>query len=172
MYISSLVENKKDTAVSDYVKGLLEVENKVDDILGIPNKLMSALINYNRGRLDNGGIDFDCYVDLPTELRVSDVDMTIIMGNLLDNAIEACLGVDDKRYIDLDIDYGYGRINIVMKNSFNGKDKIVDNHVQTSKEDKEFHGYGLRNIKKTVEKYNGSFTISGNNNEFVAKIML
>lgn len=172
VYISSLVENKKDAAISDYVKGLLEVESKMDDILGIRNKLMSALINYNRGRMDNEKIDFDCYVDLPTELHVSDVDMTIIMGNLLDNAIEACLGVDDKRYIDLDIDYGYGRINIVMKNSFNGKAKIVDNHVQTSKEDKDFHGYGLRNIKKAAEKYDGSFTISGDNKEFIAKIVI
>jgi hypothetical protein len=76
-------------------------------------------------KMTKNGIVFEYDIDLSTEIHVSDVDMTIIMGNLLDNAIEVCLDVEEKRrYINLDIACGYG----------------------------------LNNIRKIVEKYNGHFT--------------
>lgn len=123
--------------------------------------------------MEKSGIEFICNIDLKPELHVTDVDMTIIMGNLLDNAIEACLNVEDKsRYINLDIVCGYGRIDIMMKNSSNDKMEIINNHIQSGKKDKDNHGYGLDNIKKTVGKYNGYFKIHSVNNEFVAEVFL
>lgn len=173
IYISSLAESEGNPAVADYTKSLLRAESKIDNILVMKNKLMSALVNYNLGRMDDGRIKFDYNIDLQEAMHVSDVDMTIIIGNLLDNAMEACLNVIDKRrYINLNIGYGYGGIDIVMKNSFDGKVGITNNHVDTIKADKENHGYGLNNIKKTVEKYGGEFIISSKDNEFVAELLL
>ncbi|KUK71605.1 MAG: GHKL domain protein [Clostridiales bacterium 38_11] len=62
--------------------------------MGINNKIMSSLINYNMNKMTKNSIVFEYDIDLPTEIHVSDVDMTIIMGNLLDNAIEAYLDVN------------------------------------------------------------------------------
>ncbi len=171
--ISNLAKNEGDKTVADYVDDILKVESNVDSILGINNKIMSALINFNISRMEKNDIEFACNIDLQPELHVSDVDMTIIMGNLLDNAIEACLNVEDKsRYIDIDIVCGYGRIDIMMKNSSNGNIEIINNHIQSGKKDKDNHGYGLDNIRKTVEKYNGYFKISSVNSEFIAEILL
>jgi sensor histidine kinase YesM len=66
----------------------------------------------------------------------------------------------------------YRKINILIKNSIDGKVEIVNNHLQTIKKDKENHGYGLNNIRKIVEKYNGHFKISNNNNEFIAELFI
>lgn len=171
--ISSLAKNKGDSTVADYVDNLLKTEIIADNILGINNKILSALINFNTNRMEKSDIEFTCNIDLKPELHVSDVDMTIILGNLLDNAIEACLDVEDKsRYINLDIACGYGRIDIMMKNSSNGTIEIIDNHIQSGKKDRDNHGYGLDNIKKTVKKYNGYFEIHSNNNEFVAEVFI
>jgi signal transduction histidine kinase len=171
--ISNLAKNEGDKTIADYVDDILKVESNVDSILGINNKIMSALINFNISRMEKNDIEFACNIDLQPELHVSDVDMTIIMGNLLDNAIEACLNVEDKsRYIDIDIVCGYGRIDIMMKNSSNGNIEIINNHIQSGKKDQDNHGYGLDNIRKTVEKYNGYFKISSVNSEFIAEILL
>ncbi len=123
--------------------------------------------------MTKNGIVFEYDINLPTEIHVSDVDMTIIMGNLLDNAIEACLDVKDKsRYINLEISCGYGKIDILIKNSIDGKVEIVNSHLHTIKKDKENHEHGLNNIRKIVEKYNGHFKNSNNNNEFIAELLL
>jgi len=76
------------------------------------------------------------------------------------------------RYIDLDIDSRYGKIDILIKNSIDEKVEIVNSHLHTIKKDKENHGYGLNNIRKIVEKYNGHFKISNNNNEFIAELFI
>jgi signal transduction histidine kinase len=171
--ILSIAKNEGSTKVVNYVDDILEVEGGADHILGINNKIMSSLINYNMNKMKKNGIVFEYDIDLSTEIHVSDVDMTIIMGNLLDNAIEACLDVEEKRrYINLDIACGYGKIDILIKNSIDGKVDIASNHLQTIKKDKENHGYGLNNIRKIVEKYNGYFKISSNNNEFIAELFI
>ncbi len=171
--ILSIAKNEESTSLVNYVDDILEAEGGADHILGINNKIMSSLINYNMNKMKKNSIVFEYDIDLPAEIHVSDVDMTIIIGNLLDNAIEACLNIEvGNRYIDLDIDSGYGKIDILIKNSIDGKVEIVNSHLHTIKKDKENHGYGLNNIKKIVEKYNGHFKISNNNNEFIAELLL
>lgn len=171
--ISMLAEEENKGSIADYASSLLEEEQNTDNILKIENRIISALINYNVGKMEKNNIEFTYDIDLPRETNVSDVDMSIIMGNLLDNAIEACLRLEEgKRYIDLEIRYGMGTIDINMKNYSDGRGEIVNNHIKSNKKNKVNHGYGLNNIRNTVEKNNGNFEISNVNNEFVAEITL
>jgi sensor histidine kinase regulating citrate/malate metabolism len=124
-------------------------------------------------KMENNNINFQHDITLPEKLHVSDVDLSIIIGNLLDNAVEACEKIEkEERYINLRISYGYGKIDIIMKNSSINKIDIVSNHIDTTKLNKKNHGHGLENIKKTVEKYNGYFKIYNLNNEFITEILL
>lgn len=171
--ISKLANGEKGGSVAEYANNLLVEEQKTDNILKIENRIISALINYNIGKMEKSNIEFNYDIDLPKETQVSDIDMSIIMGNLLDNAIEACLSVEEgKRYIDLDITYGLGTIDINMKNSSDSTVEIANNHIKSKKKDKDNHGYGLNNIKNIVKKNKGNYKIHSNNNEFVAEITL
>ena len=60
---------------------------------------------------------------------------------------------------------------ITVKNTFNGnRIKEIGNSIETTKADKENHGFGLKNIKSIVEKYKGEIKYSTNSNEFVAEV--
>jgi sensor histidine kinase regulating citrate/malate metabolism len=89
----------------------------------------------------------------------------------LSNAVEAVSKLDNiNKQINLEIRNLEDNIVIKVSNPVAKKVLIDGNKVNTSKSDKKSHGFGLENIKKTVEKYNGSFELNCNENEF--KIVL
>lgn len=110
--------------------------------------------------------------------RVSDnvaidmFDMCTIISNLLNNAIEACEKIqEDKRIIEFEIAGYNSQIFISVSNSYdmesiiNQKQKFI-----TTKEDKQNHGIGLENVRRTVKKYDGDMRISQENERFIVTI--
>ncbi|UZT06167.1 GHKL domain-containing protein [Clostridium sp. LQ25] len=87
------------------------------------------------------------------ETNINSEDLGTILGNLLDNAIEACYFVEDgERKIDLNI---YNRNNSIIISIINTK-KHEESLEKTWKSDKLNHGIGLKSVKKLVDKYNGA----------------
>lgn len=100
---------------------------------------------------------------------LNDTDLYSLFGNILDNAIEACLKIENKkeRLIILRIKNAHGVTIIKEINTFFGNLKFDNKgNVVTSKSNNEFHGYGLKSIKMIVEKYNGKIDISTSNSNF------
>jgi sensor histidine kinase regulating citrate/malate metabolism len=89
---------------------------------------------------------------------------------LLDNALDAVSKVEDKR-IKLDIEYSRESLFIQVENTFDGVVKYDDKHISTRKIGGE-HGPGLKNIRKSVEKYNGHIDITHDENIFTATVLL
>ena len=91
---------------------------------------------------------------------IDDMDICIIFGNALDNAIEACKKIENKseRYIHIKnvVLPEYMLLNI--SNSFSGEFKTENALFVTTKKDSENHGFGLKNIRSSVEKYGGTMT--------------
>lgn len=98
--------------------------------------------------------------------------MSIILGNLLDNAADALAKVD-KKILDIKIKYERGILYISIYNSYNGK-IIVDKRgkLLTGKLEKENHGLGLESVERIVKKYNGISKISYEEHIFKIDIML
>ena len=90
------------------------------------------------------------------------------MGNLIDNALEACENQNQK-YIDLTIKEINHLLIIKVINSY--KDMLPKKFI-TTKKDKSLHGIGLENVKNLVKKYNGSYKISQNQDEVITIITL
>ncbi len=101
-------------------------------------------------------------------------DICIIMGNAIDNAIEACNKIKD-RNIDKEIKISLlpkgGNIEIVIKNTNYSPMPVLNGKVTTSKSNNK-HGLGLRIIKYTVEKYNGTFNLRQRDNKVCLKVLL
>ena len=111
-----------------------------------------------------------CYVSvaIPQKLKINYGDVGILLGNLLDNAIEACEKTKES-FIDLKIKYVKNTIFISISNSKNSEKVNIES---TSKEDKENHGYGIYNIRNIVRQYGGFIEFHDRGNVFEISLSL
>ena len=98
--------------------------------------------------------------------------MTVILGNLLDNALQAVSLVTENGFIDFAIHYSKGMLLIKVTNPFKTAIKREKGVIVTSKADKENHGYGLKSVNETVEKYNGTVNINPDIDIFTVTVVL
>ena len=115
----------------------------------------------------------------PDTLLIQSYDIGIILGNALDNAIEACRKLKEKEpdaeaFIRLS-SFSRGKMLFIeIENSFDGKviRKRQSEFPATDKADKEAHGIGLANVKSAAEKYHGGVDWSVDNKVFTLSVML
>ncbi len=105
---------------------------------------------------------------------IADSDICSIFGNVLDNAVEAVQHVADseKRLVHLSVSAQRSFIVIQCENYFTGKISMENGIPQTGKENREYHGYGIKSIQYTVKKYNGNVVIEPAENWFRITILI
>lgn len=170
--IQQLVENGKIEEAKEY---LAELEGKLTGLKAFSSSgytVVDSVINYKLSKAQTEGIRVEANVKLPKELVFHTDDLVIVLGNLLDNAIEAAKKAEGDKYILLNFFFYRGVIELEIKNSFNGQVRKTENGFETLKDRKEFHGIGLKSVKYVVDKYAGDIHFSYTDNEFVVKIEL
>jgi len=118
------------------------------------------------------GIDFGATVQLTPSLKLPDFDVTVILGNLLDNALEAQKSVTGRKYINLTLTMQKSMLCIVLENSSSGKYNWYNGKLASSKVDTHFHGYGLRMMREIVEKYKGIMEVKPLETSFITEIYI
>ena len=103
---------------------------------------------------------------------VVDEDLVVLLSNLLNNAIEACEKCKDNKKIQLKFVMEENAIVLSVKNTYTEPVIYEKNEIKTSKSMPEEHGVGIKNIKKIVEKYEGSYTIQNDDREFLFSILI
>lgn len=154
--------------------GKLEEEKEITkEYVRTGNITVDSILNYKLNYICRKfKCEIICSIDIPSESVISEVDLNIILGNLLDNAADALAKVD-KKILDIKIKYERGILYISIYNSYNGK-IIVDKRgkLLTGKLEKENHGLGLESVERIVKKYNGISKISYEEHIFKIDIML
>jgi len=160
--------------IKHYLDSLVEAIEKNEVYSNSGNIAFDSIINYKLQNIKSDNIKLDLTVAVPPELNVEVVDIVTIIGNLLDNALEAVAKVNEK-LIKIDIKFGKGGLFAKIENSFDGEVRYNNNSAERSivslKESNE-HGYGLKNIKQSVEKYNGHIKVSYTENVFSTGVFL
>lgn len=110
------------------------------------NEDVDSLLNYELSLAAEFGTEIIYDVNLPEKLNLSSFDMTIILGNLMDNAIEA-LRYSEKKLLKVNIQFNKGIIRIDIENSYDPKYR--------KKSDGREHGIGLLSVENTLQKYHG-----------------
>ncbi|MBQ8539238.1 MAG: GHKL domain-containing protein [Ruminococcus sp.] len=124
------------------------------------HKLINAIINRYMEMCKTFGIDFYCDIRDIDFSFISDANMTAILDNLLENAIEAAKDSDNK-IIELTIKESNSNfVAINLENSCSTPPKKSGGELITTKTDKEVHGYGIRSIKRIAKEYNGNINYS------------
>ena len=156
-------------------KYLSEMEEKHREHLifsNTGNLIIDSIINSKLQDAQEIGIQVEARVVLPSTIEINTDDMVVILGNLLDNAIEACKRMTISRYIKLALTYEEGCLIIWIKNSF---DQVLNKNGEnliTRKDNKNLHGLGIKSVKYTVEKYGGLMEFSSEGSEFIVNVVL
>lgn len=160
--------------IAELKKYLLEIGTKYREqevFSNTGNLIIDSIINSKLQDAVEKGIKVNASVMLPSAIEVKTDDMVVILGNLLDNAIEACERIEFSKYIKLFVNYEKGCIVLSIQNSF---DQVVskDGELITRKKDKSMHGLGIKSVKNTVRKYNGVIEFTSKGREFSVNIIL
>lgn len=126
------------------------------------NPMFDAIINAKAQKMEDRDIQFTFQSDLPGKVPIDMDEITIILGNILDNAIEATSKVEftEYKWINLKLSQNKGLLYITLRNSYIGELKLDKSGLfGTSKQDTFEHGLGLISVNQLVKKNGGSFKI-------------
>lgn len=166
--IEMLAKERNIDEILNYVEQGKEYLNVESQYVATGNKGIDSLLNFKLDEAKKKGIIFTTDMALPDELNITPFDLNTILGNLLDNAMEALDKVSEKK-LDISIKYNRNTLTIKIGNSFNGK---ISENLETTKEDSSKHGLGLKSVQFVVDKYNGLMNYESDNGYFVTKIIL
>lgn len=151
--------------------GLLEQDlDQVNQLIESGNVNLDAILNSKISLAQKNGIDVDYKATCPSELTVSDIDLCALLGNLIDNAVEACEKVEEHPFIRLYIGVLKKQLYISVTNSTSERIRKLDHEYITTKRGN--HGHGLKRINLVVEKYQGYINRQNEPGVFVTEIML
>lgn len=174
-HLRSLFSDIKSGNLSEaqkHISDIVDVYESGTEIINTGYPAIDSLVNFKLQTAKQNGIRVSVNASLPSDLNLSSFDMTVILGNLLDNALQAVSLVTENGFIDFAIHYSKGMLLIKVTNPFKTAIKREKGVIVTSKADKENHGYGLKSVNETVEKYNGTVNINPDNDIFTVTVVL
>lgn len=157
---------------SKYLDMLAENLQNVDTILKTGNVMVDAILNSKLTLIKEKDIHVDVTASIPQNVSISGVDLSVLIGNMLDNAMEACMRIPKKeeRFIRIYIDIVKKQLYICVTNSMKGKAKKKGMLYLSSKTGE--HGFGLLRIDSIVSKYNGFINRQNEQDVFATEVML
>lgn len=167
-----LCKDKKYNDVEKYIEDISERLNIYNMYISVGNSFVDAILNYYYQKMEKNNIKFVVSGKMPKICYIVMFDICTIISNLLDNALEAVEKLEEKdRWIELTFRYDDLMVYCSVINPYNGELNITKNKILSIKNSKN-HGYGLGNVRKSVEIYNGSMNIKTEENLFKVLIAL
>jgi two-component system sensor histidine kinase AgrC len=173
--IDALATEGKVELAKEYIHTLKNEAGKILKTVDTGHPVIDAVLDEKKQFASEAGIEIDIKVMLPDNLGINNVDLCIILGNALDNAIEACRRINSdsiKKEISVKLSASNGYFVAVISNSACEAPGNFWEEYPTTKENKILHGYGLHNINKAVEKYDGNLQILHDGSNFILNIVM
>lgn len=127
----------------------------------------NSIIGYYYLRAKKYGISFESRCNIGRQIAISDSDLCIVLGNALENAINACRQMDNPeiKFVSVQAGFKNGQRLLRVRNSYSGRLETRNGHYVSSKQGKS-HGMGIQNIERVVTSYGGVFKTEYNDKEF------
>lgn len=173
-HISAIKNLNDDPEIDSYVSEMLESLEKHINVSHSGNRILDVIINKYITECNIHNIKFTFDVKNNNLSNLEYHDTVAILGNLLDNAIEAAQ-LSEKRNITFETDYRNNYSVIIISNSCDNQPLFDDNKTPiTTKPNKALHGFGLKSVKKVIKKYSGDFALEYDENKknFIVTAML
>ena len=152
--LRELMNEKKTKEAKEYIETIWNIQDEFDLKIHTGDSFLDIIVNYYLYLAIKENIEFVVLGKLTQKMPIEMFDITTLMGNILQNAVEAAVKADVPK-IRVELIEHKKEIFIVVSNSVAKKINTKTDFFMTSKKDKENHGFGLKNIAATVEKYHG-----------------
>lgn len=173
--ILAYAENGDNEKIIRFVNEIMEEGGiKTSTVTNSGNIVIDSLIGYWYVEAKKVGIDFSVNLNIPMEMPFRGADICLILGNLLENAVEAAQKAEGKKYIRLHMKYDKNNLLLFVENNYKGVlIKTKDKRLKSTKTDAGNHGVGLSSVYRIATKYHGVVTIDdGVTNRFLIRVVL
>lgn len=169
--LEGLIDNNYVDSARQYTQLLNKELDKLTPEFKVSNQILSIIINNKLAQAEKLNIDLVLDIEDLSIDFISDLDITSIFANILDNAFEACSELDEKdRVIKLTIHQINSFLVVNISNKYKKVKVDADGNYLTTKTNHE--GFGLSNVKNSVERYDGVFNVETRQGMFVVKITI
>lgn len=169
--ILSMAEERDVEGIEQYTRQLLQQQNTVNKLIMFSgSKVLDAIINSKSAAAERAGVRLSAIITTPLA-GVSPEDITIILGNALDNAIRAAKD-SQRKVVDIHIQPQGAYSSIVIANDI-AHPVLSDNPaLRTTKNIRYRHGFGIQNMRQALERNQGLIRFYEQNNRFICDILL
>lgn len=160
-----------------YIDELLVEKNyfQTASVINSGNVVVDALLNYKYIEMQELGIKIKTHIEIPYDIKINDADICIILGNCLDNSIEAVRKIDEEQFKIINVELIYRKDSLIftIMNPFRGiLKKDAKGEYITTKKDYINHGIGLSSVKRAVHKYDGLLETISEDGFFKVRVLL
>lgn len=153
-----------------YIEQLDTQLMNVDTLLKTGNVSLDAILSAKIAQAKAENIAVTVKANVPDLLTISDLELSIIVGNLLDNAIEACCAVSNQRFIRIFMSMKGNMLYFSMLNAAGAKTKKTGSLFATHKDG--FHGFGLRRAEAILESHGGWVKYNSEDGAFTSEFLV
>lgn len=168
--MKELLNEGNQATARQYAEDINEIVIKDTSISRTGNLVLDTILNVENKKAVRLGIKYDVKLNVSESINIASVDLSRILYNVIDNAIEACEKVKEK-YILVSVSADSGLLKIVVENTSQPVE-INDNKIKSTKSDKKKHGFGIASIKSALKNNNGLISFDYNNGIFVCRIIM
>lgn len=168
--IGLLKQSQTEKAIQEMESNLNWINEMNDNIVNSGNPVIDAILQSKLRDAKEKGISIEIFIRFSADVEIDEIELGIILGNALDNAIEAVEKIADgeNKTIQFKLISTKDRISISIENPV--KDNVDVNNLSTTKVNKIFHGYGVERIKQIARKYDGFANFTCENSIFTTNI--
>ena len=170
-----LLQREADTsAMQERAQGLMEEIQAFEKKVLTGNEAIDIVLNEKLSLCQKEEITFIPYINGELLSFVDALDLCILVGNAMDNAIESARQVPSPqgRQISAKTVCKGNTVLLVFRNTFQTKPDLKDGLPRTTKKDQKNHGYGMKNMQAVAEKYGGNLLCRTVGEEFLLQILL
>ena len=171
LVLRSYAEQQKYAELDEYLARMQEETQAAVPQVYTGQPAVDSMLHYKIGSAPDVPVRVEA--GIPETLEMDGFDITVILGNLLDNAIEACRRLEkEERSVLLSIRLAKNQLFIRMENTFDGQLRTRQGRLLTRKEDGGVHGLGLENVRRVADKYHGLLETEAEGRIFRTKVLL
>ncbi|NCC42877.1 MAG: GHKL domain-containing protein [Clostridia bacterium] len=169
--LANLLDQKDYESLGNYLSEYVSMALPIERTVLCRNLIVDAMLRYYQNLCEQQGVSFSCEMKLPPDLAIPDVELSILFGNLLENAFFAASENDcPKAFISIKSDYDKGCMIILIENGYLTEPVKKGDHYLSSRH--EGYGIGTQSVADVVEHYQGRCVFTANEGIFSVSIVV
>lgn len=170
--VDNLIERNENIAALEYNRAIIDAMEFPEKYIDSGNPELDSILNYKIQTAKESDIEVELNVSIPEKINVTPFDFSVILGNLLDNAIEATSKVEKNRMISGYIKFERNIVYIRISNPYIGELKYAGTKLRTTHQNQKNRGLGLTSVQKSIDKYNGMIELHTEDNKFSVDVLI